>query len=487
MMISGNYNQRQAGILLAISSLPGNHGIGDLGECAYQFIDLSKKAGFKIWQILPLNPSSEGDSPYSPYSSFAGDEIYISLDLLTKWHLLETVPTLKSTSMIDYDSVRLFKHTYLIKAFQAFKKQVSLYQKEYDAFLKEAFWLEDYCQFMALNKKNLGKKWNEWQDLKLAGLEQEIEYLRFVQFIFMKQFKLLKDYANDHDLLIMGDMPFYVGYDSADVYSHQACFMLGKDLLPLYVSGASPDYFSKDGQLWNHPIYNWSFLTKSHYQYWIDKLKWNQKLFDILRIDHFRAFDTYWQVPYGSINARNGKWVEAPGYDFFDTLFKELPDISLIVEDLGDLRPEVHSLRDHYHLMGMRVMEYSFGENEEREHFKMPEYCVVYAGTHDNAPLKGWYECELDEGYRKRIDTIMQQWHYPEMTTPEKVLHRTFDCEANIAICSVQDMLGYGNEARLNLPGTSGKPNWCWKLKDLNDYQNHLEQMQHLLKQTHRL
>lgn len=490
MKTFGNLNKRQAGILLAMSSLPGNHGIGDMGACAYEFIDISHKMGFKIWQMLPLNPSSDGDSPYSPYSSYAGDEIYISLDRLVEWQLLKPVKTyLKDAMNVDYKRVRKFKRKQLLKAFQTFKAKNS-FKEEYDAFVKEAAWLDDYSNFMALNKANQGKPWLKWpandQKLEARGDIEDIDYHKFIQFIFIKQFKELKEYAHRQGMILMGDLPIYVGHDSADVYNNRNCFMLDKNNQPLYISGASPDYFSEDGQLWNHPLYNWDYLKKDNYRYWVDKLKWNNAMFDVLRIDHFRAFDTYWQVPFGEKTARNGKWIEGPSYNFFDAVLKQIPDLNIIVEDLGELRPEVHKLRDHYNLMGMRIIQYSFGPNEAKEGYRIPEHCIAYSGTHDNDPLKGWYH-DLGKQGQKEIKGIIRRWNYPESKAYQRVLHRTFACEAKVAICQVQDILDYDSKFRLNLPGTEGEPNWCFKLANLTAYRKKISRVNKLLKACNRI
>ena len=490
MKTFGNLNHRQAGILLPISCLPGPHGIGDLGQCAYDFIDITHQAGFRIWQILPLNPSSDENSPYTPYSSFAGDEIYISLDLLLKWGLLESIDPLEySHHHIQYDKVRQYKHQYLQKAYHQFKVN-PIFLNEYHEFLKHAYWLDDYAQFMALNNKNNHTLWITWskQDQDhpdYTELSDEIEYIKFIQFIFIKQFYLLKEYAHRHHISIMGDMPIYVGLDSSDVYHHRQCFLLNEDYTPQYISGASPDYFSDDGQLWNHPIYDWDYLKKTDYKFWVDRLKWNNAIFDILRIDHFRAFDTYWRVPYGEKTARNGEWILGPSYDFFDSIYRQLPDLNLIVEDLGDLREEVGQLRDLYHLLGMRIIQYSFGENEEKEDFAIHEHCVAYSGTHDNSPLVGWYD-SLREDEKIRIENIMKRWNY-QGTIPQQVLERTFDCKARIAIVMLQDILDYDETTRLNFPGTQGDPNWCWKLIELDSYRSQISRIQKLLKNTNRL
>lgn len=489
---TGDLKHRQAGVLLAISSLPGNHGIGDFGQCAYDFIDLSAEAGFQIWQILPLNPSSGGNSPYTPYSSYAGDEIYISLDLLTQWHLLEEVPSFeKEAEFVDYDKVRQFKRSHLMKAFHSFQQNDQGLKEEYETFVKGAFWLEGYARFMALTDKNDGKAWSDWpqEDQNCHhndGLEEQINYYKFVQYIFIKQFNIVKIHAHSRGISIMGDMPIYVSHNSADVFENRECFQLDDHNMPLFVSGAAPDYFSQDGQLWGHPIYDWEYLKETDYDFWVKRFKWNNEIFDILRIDHFRAFDTYWSVPAGEETARNGKWIEGPSYHFFDSIYRQLPELNIIVEDLGDLRHEVHLLRDHYGLIGMRIIQFSFGETEERENFVIPQRCVAYCGTHDNATIRGWFE-SLSEYEQGRIRYIMHRWDYPEKTIPEQIVHRTFGCEAIIAVCMIQDLLNYDDHTRFNVPGTVGSPNWCWKLTNFDDYRKKVADIYQILEDTDRL
>lgn len=487
MKTFGNLNNRQAGILVALSSLPGNHGIGDLGQCAYDLIDLISTCGFKIWQMLPLNPSSAGNSPYTPYSSYACDEIYISLDLLVEDGLLKNVVSFnKGASRVDYKAVRKLKHEQLLLAFDKFDES----SKDYQDFKQIAFWLESYARFMALQKKNDGKPWIEWdkedqvqEDSK--GLEEDMKYIYFVQYIFYKQFHQLKDYAHQKGISIMGDLPIYVGHDSADVFDNKKCFQLQKDFSAAFVSGASPDYFSKTGQLWNHPLYDWDYLKSTNYKFWYDRFRYNNDMFDIIRIDHFRAFDTYYSIPAGEKTAINGKWVEGPSYDFFDSIYKQIPNLNIVVEDLGMLRPQVHELRDHYNLMGMRIIQYAFGKNEAKVNYQLPKHCIAYTGTHDNAPIKGWYH-DLDTKEKKHLKKIFKQWQYPERYLYQKAVHHTLASKADIAIIMIQDLLDYDNSTRLNLPGTESDDNWSWKLVNYKALSNKVNYIKRLIKITNR-
>lgn len=484
----GNLNDRQAGALLPLSALPGRHGIGDLGKSAYDFVELIKASGFIIWQMLPLNPSAQGNSPYTPYSSFAGDEIYISLEMLVKDGLLDMVVEFNEDgARVDYEKVRSFKNAYLREAYARFKIQENpSYEEEYERFLQEAFWLDQYVAFMAVNIQQNKKPWPKWPQRTLDDkLEDERNYQRFLQFVFYRQFSALKEWAHYHEVVLMGDIPFYVGLDSADVYFNRDCFLLDQKNEPLYVSGASPDYFTDEGQLWGHPIYNWEYLKKTNYQYWFDRLTWNGKLFDILRIDHFRAFDTYWQVPAHELTARNGEWIEGPGADFFERVTVALPELNIVVEDLGELRDEVHQLRDRFKLMGMRIIQYGFGENEEKEGYHVPKWSVAYSGTHDNSPILGW-EDELGITEKFTIAKILDSLKYPGESFCDKVYYRVFACEANVAIVQVQDILGLDGKARFNLPGTVGAHNWTWKLQDLRDLEARVTETKKILKATRR-
>jgi 4-alpha-glucanotransferase len=479
MKTFGNSN-REAGILMPVSMLNGPHGIGDFGECARHFLKTTSKAGFHIWQILPLNPLGYGNSPYQPYSSFAGDPIYISLDDLVADGLLKEVPHFNIMNHhIDYEAVRAYKEKYLHEAYKNFTKN-----DDYEAFVKRAFWLRDYAEFMTRKKNNQGKPWSEWTDLSVD--EEDVMFIYFEQYLFDKQWAALKDYAHGLGLVVMGDMPIYVGLDSADVYGHKECFLLDEEGHPTSVAGVPPDYFSADGQLWGNPIYDWDYLKAHDYSFWMERLSWNKDLFDVIRIDHFRAFDTYWKVPAGEKTARNGKWILGPSYDFFDAVFKKYPDLNVVAEDLGDLRAEVLELKDHYHMLGMRIVEYSFGPDEEKLNFKLPEFAIAYTGTHDNAPVNGWYAKDLSKKERRRLRKIMS--HYPyHGTMCQKLVRFTLDSPCVKAILPMWDILGLGYEGRINTPGTIGEPNWCYKLNDLKEYDRKVYRIHDLLEKSDRL
>lgn len=481
MKTSGNFNTnvRQAGILMPVFSLPANHGIGDLGKSAYDFVDLVASAHFKIWQILPLNPAGYGESPYQPSSSFAGDEVYINLDLLVEEGLLEEAPAFeKDSEFINYSAVRAYKSDLL---HQAFKKFIP--DQDYQEFVDKAFWLDGYAKFIARKKANDNKGWLEWTNLEYD--EEEYKYQFFVQYYFAKQWLKLKDYANSQGIIIMGDMPIYVGLDSADVYDNKECFLLDQTGHPTSVAGVPPDYFSEDGQLWGNPLYDWDYLKEHDYSFWMKRLSWNKDLFDIIRIDHFRAFDTYWKVPAGETTARNGEWILGPSYDFFDYVYDKMPDLNLVAEDLGDLRPEVLELKDHYHMLGMRIAQFSFGDDMAKVDYKLPEFCIAYTGTHDNAPVNGWYS-DLTVGEKKHAKAVMNHLQIHGKTMADRQIKWMLGSDAILAIIMMEDFLALGNEGRINTPSTIGAPNWCWKMSTLAPFERRIRHIKHLLKTYHR-
>ena len=283
----------------------------------------------------------------------------------------------------------------------------------------------------------------------------------------------------------MGDMPIYVGLDSADVYDNKECFLLDQTGHPTSVAGVPPDYFSEDGQLWGNPLYDWDYLKEHDYSFWMKRLSWNKDLFDIIRIDHFRAFDTYWKVPAGETTARNGEWILGPAYDFFDYVYDKMPDLNLVAEDLGDLRPEVLELKDHYHMLGMRIAQFSFGDDMAKVDYKLPEFCIAYTGTHDNAPVNGWYS-DLTVGEKKHAKAVMNHLQIHGKTMADRQIKWMLGSDAILAIIMMEDFLALGNEGRINTPSTIGAPNWCWKMSTLAPFERRIRHIQHLLKTYHR-
>lgn len=479
--------QRKAGLLLPISSLPSNQGIGDFGKHTYRLIDAISKQHIRIWQILPLNPLGYGNSPYQPYSSFAGDEIYISVDTLADYGLLKQSSIRnynKFSERVDFEGVRQFKEPYLRKAYRTFLKYFEEFEQEYQLFCSTAEWLYPYAVFITLKKRNAMKPWQEWpkeerewienRQFSLEELEEEIRYQQFLQFIFYKQWKDIKEYANAHDVEIMGDLPFYVGSDSADVWQRQKQFLLDENGDALSVAGVPPDYFSETGQRWGNPIYDWKQMKKSGYDFWMKRLSWNEQQYDIIRLDHFRAFDTYWKIPASCPTAEEGEWVLGPAYDFFDEVRRHFPQMKLVAEDLGDLRKQVLKLRDYYDFPGMNVIQFEMIpkllKKPRREHL------VLYTGTHDNDTLEGYYQ-DLTQNRKIALRRFFHNCGYDNRSFHELVIRYCLDSRAEIVILPMQDILGLKKEGRINTPGTIGSPNWEWKLKNLKEFYALLPQL----------
>ena len=462
---------KKAGILMPVASLPSRHGCGGFGRETYRFIDKAAEAGFSIWQILPLNPLGYGNSPYQPYSSYAMDDLYISLDLLAEQGLIRKAPSYRRRGKtIDYEAVRKFRAPYLKEAYRNFKADLN-----YTAFGYQD-WVKNYSLFMALKKKNGLQCWLDWPEKDknlileekpdLKDMQDEILYEVFLQYILFLQWKDVKQYANDRNIEIMGDCPFYVGIDSADVWSGRENFLLDDDGRPTFIAGVPPDYFSATGQRWGNPIYDWEYMKKDRFSFWIERLSYIGKMFDVVRVDHFRAFDTYWKIKASCPTAIDGEWIEAPGYELFDTLREVNPEVEIVAEDLGDLRPEVLTLRDHYDFRGMRVIQFSFDPNgmgPDREHL------LVYTGTHDNAPILAWYR-EKPQAERRAMRNCLRRMGYHKNSFTDNVISYSLDSNADMVIIPMFDWLHLGNKARLNKPGTVGAPNWMWRMSSLSAF-----------------
>lgn len=487
--------ERSSGILLAVSSLPGNQGIGDFGKPAYTFIDLLASNGFKLWQILPLHPLGYGNSPYQPLSTFAGDPLYVNIDHLSELGLLK-MSSIKNNrkfqSNVDYEGVRLFKEVFFRKAYRNFKKIFSEFQDSYEAFCETSPWLHTYAVYAALKKKNELKCWLDWpQEDKdwvktkeeRKDLEDEINYQKFLQFMFYMQWDDIKAYANEKGIQIMGDMPIYLGIDSADVWENQQDFLLDKDGHPTFIAGVPPDFFSEKGQRWGNPLYHWKRMKKEHYAFWIKRLAWAKDHFDIIRIDHFRGFDTYWKIPASCETAIEGEWEEGPAYDLFDCIYKELPDIEIVAEDLGDLRDEVLELRDAYELYGMRVLLFEMEPKKLKK--GLPERVIVYPGTHDNMTLEEWYE-EQHQNLKIALRRFFHNRKYDERNFHDLVIHFALNSNADVCMLPMQDILGLKKNGRMNSPSTIGSPNWEWKLKNFKEVIPELQKISEWIKESKR-
>ncbi len=414
--------QRSAGILLHITSLPSAYGIGDMGPQAKEFADFLQRSHQHFWQLLPLSPTTagQGHSPYSSTSSMAGNPLLISPDVLVEDGLLsrKDLPAyeLPESDHVDFDKASENKYRMLEKAFQNFSANPSALGKEFAAFCKkEAFWLDDFALYSVLKSHHENKQWSDWEKpfkmhntkaLKQFSGEhkEEIDKIKWQQWIFSRQWHSLKDYCNNLDIQLFGDMPFYVAYDSSDVWSHRDIFSLNKDGKPELIAGTPPDIFNDNGQLWGMPIFKWDVLKQHNYEWWIRRLKKNVELFNLTRLDHFRAFAGYWQVDASETTAINGKWVKGPGKPFFTALKKALGDMPFVAEDLGYIDEPVYKLRDDFNLPGMEVLQFAFGEemptNVHIPHQHKP-MAAVYTGTHDNNTTIGWFKCLAAVGKEK--------------------------------------------------------------------------------------
>ncbi len=478
---------RASGILLHITSLPSQSGIGDLGREAYEFIDFLASADQSFWQVLPLHPTGYGNSPYQCFSVFAGNPLLISLDKLAEEGLLprsdlECAPPLPA-QRVSYAATIGFKSPLLRKSFTSFNRSLSStsYHK-FEAFTEEnAFWLDDYALFMALKDAHNGLAWTTWEDdirqRQPQALEQwrqrlvpEVQYHRYLQYQFFKQWAELKQYGNGQGIRIIGDMVLFVALDSADIWSHQELFHLDANGRPTVVAGVPPDYFSNTGQLWGNPLYRWDVLAKDGYSWWIRRFKVMLKMTDIIRLDHFRGFEKYWEIPSTDTTAVNGRWVEGPGANLFEAVREALGTVPVIAEDLGLITPEVEALREQLGFPGTMVLQFAFSPRDESSKpHNYPRNCVVYTGTHDNDTVVGWFraagtgsstrnpqEMEAERKFALKYiggDGKEINWDFIRLALASV---------AHTAIIPLQDILGLGSEARMNLPGTV-EGNWEWR------------------------
>jgi 4-alpha-glucanotransferase len=477
-------NARKSGLLLSVSSLPSRFGIGDPGPSAYRFVDFLADNSQRYWQILPLNPTSGGhdNSPYKSVSAFAANTLLISPDLLVSGGLLGE-PDLAGAprflpGQVDYSAVEQYKTRLFSLAFERFRKGKGDHAG-FAVFCREnAWWLTDFSLFVALHRKFDDLPWDLWpagiRNREPEALNQVQEELspaiareQFLQFVFHSQWQALHGYCMKRGVKIIGDMPIYVDYDSADVWMNPDLFQLDADRKPVVVAGVPPDYFSTTGQLWGNPLYDWEVHRQSGFAWWLRRLERALTLTDLVRIDHFRGLLAYWEVPAGAANAICGKWVPAPGYEFLTTVKARFPHIPFIAEDLGIITPDVRDLMCEFGLPGMRVLLFTFSDdlpkNPNAPH-NIPAHIFLYTGTHDNAPVRGWYEQESTEEGRTRV----AQYLGPQVTSqdlPDLLIRLAMISGAETTILPVQDLLCLGMEARLNTPGTESG-NWRWRLTD---------------------
>lgn len=472
--------ERGAGILMPIFSLPSPYGIGTFGKSAYEFIDLLKQARQNYWQVLPMGPTSYGDSPYQSFSAFAGNPYFIDLDMLKAEELLtqEEIDAcfwMEKQEEVKYDAVFYYRFPLLRKAYER-----SLHKKteSYVQFCEEnRYWLPDYSLYMALKKHFDDDEWLAWdEDVRFRKpeamkqyekeLEDEIDYWKFLQFKFVEQWEKLQSYAEEHAIKIVGDIPIYVALDSADVWSHPELFQLDEEnLTPVHVAGVPPDAFSDEGQLWGNPLYNWKEMEKNGFAWWKERMKASAKLYDAVRIDHFIGVVQYYSIPYGSENAKTGRWEKGPGKKLTDAISEAAGETKIIAEDLGIFSPDVKALLAETGYPGMKIIEFAFSGDRFNEHLP---HCydpntVVYGGTHDNETLAGYFKAEKREWWELQyIADYLGAAHQSEVV--DKVFRAAYGSVASVAIFQMQDVLKLDNWARMNTPSTVGG-NWRWRMK----------------------
>ncbi len=472
---------RASGILLPVSSLPSRYGIGGFTQEAYDWIDFLEKSGQTMWQILPLGHTSYGDSPYQPFSTIAGNPYFVSLDELIDEGLLtreecDGAALGTNPSYVDYG--KQFENRYpLLRT--AYERDKERDQSGFQAFWKkESDWLEDYALFMALKHLHGNSPWWEWERLykrrDADALEQarrdladEISFFAHIQYWFAGQWIRLKTYAGEHGIRIVGDLPIYAARDSADVWAHPELFQLDEDLIPTAVAGVPPDYFSEDGQLWGNPLYDWEYHKKTGYAWWIDRVRYASRLYDVIRFDHFRGLDAYCSIPFGDENARNGKWIPGPGIDLIRTLRENVSEVEWIAEDLGVIDESVEELLKESGLPGMKVLGFAFDthtDNTFLPHNYDTTNCVVYTGTHDNATLYQ-FVTEASEEDRLFIKNYLNRFWDTDEQLCDNLIRLAALSIAKYCIIPIQDYLHLGKEARINFPSTEGG-NWEWRLTD---------------------
>ena len=465
---------RECGILLPVTSIPSPYGIGGFSKEAYEFVDRLEAAGQRYWQVLPFGPTGYGDSPYQSFSAFAGNPYFIDLDTLAEEGLLTDEECLEADCgqnprYVDYERIYKTRFQVLRKAFNRWK---ALGQKSGEKLEQET---KEYCVYMAVKNQFQGKSWAQWEeDIRLRKpetvkaweeeLADEILFYEFQQLKFQEQWKKLKDYANSRGVRIIGDIPIYVAFDSADSWFHPELFQFNEDREPDFVAGCPPDGFSPTGQLWGNPLYRWDYHKKTGYAWWIRRMAYCFRLYDVVRVDHFRGFDEYYSIPAEDDTAAGGHWEKGPGLELFDAIEKKLGKLEIIAEDLGFLTPSVFEMVRKSGFPGMKVLEFAFSADGQSIYlpYHYDENCVVYTGTHDNDTIQGWYEAmpEWDRDFSIR--------YLGNRYTPRKEIHWDFiraalGSRARLAVIPMQDYLGLGSEARINEPSTLGD-NWKWRL-----------------------
>ena len=472
--------KRCSGVLLPIFSLPSPYGIGTLGKAAYDWIDFLHEAGQQLWQVLPIGPTSFGDSPYQSFSAFAGNPYFIDLEQLCEDGLLQKedcapLADQADSAAIDYAKQYQYRYAILKKAYSRFDNP-----NEISRFRKAHNWVDDYALFMALKDSYNGLAWTQWPSairkrerhaLEKARqeLQSEVDFYVFLQLLFYTQWKKLAAYARAHNVKIIGDIPIYVALDSADAWANPKLFLLDEEDRPVLVAGCPPDAFTADGQLWGNPLYRWDLMQETGFQWWKERLSGSFELYDCLRIDHFRGFESYYAIPYGDKTARNGAWQKGPGKAFVDSIKEAFPDIPIIAEDLGYMTDSVKRLVEESGYPNMKVIEFAFDERDTGNAsdylpHNYPRNCVVYTGTHDNETLLSWLE-DITPAERRQVRKYLNNFKDSGKELCDDLICLVMQSVANLCIVPMQDYLGLDNSARMNQPSTLGK-NWKWRLKE---------------------
>ncbi len=469
---------RASGVLMPISSLPSKYGIGCFSKEAYEFVDFLISAGQKYWQILPLGPTGYGDSPYQSFSTFAGNPYFIDLEVLIKDGLLaqeevESVDWGDNEQYVDYGKIYSSRSKVLRKAYDRYDLE---HDEEFGIFVREnGFWLEDYCLYMAIKDELGGASWNQWpEELRnrhpaalqecREKMEDAISFYRFRQYLFKKQWGWLKNYANQNGVKIIGDIPIYVAFDSADTWANPLLFQFDENNEPIAVAGCPPDGFSADGQLWGNPLYSWEYHRSTEYSWWLRRLAYSLSMYDVVRIDHFRGFDEYYSIPYGDSTARYGHWEKGPGAELFHLLKEKMGDVDLIAEDLGMISDSVRQLVRDTGFPGMKVLQFAFDNTENSDYLphNIDRNCVIYTGTHDNDTVRGWYETANEHDLWQARQYMNNEDHDME-TSIWDMIRLAMSSVANLAVVPIQDYLCLGSESRMNAPSTLGL-NWKWRM-----------------------
>jgi 4-alpha-glucanotransferase len=498
--------KRSSGVLLHPTSLPGPYGIGALGTHARQFVDWLAEAGQAYWQVMPLGPTGYGDSPYQAFSAFAGNPYLIDLETLQEGGLLEdsdfmAVPDF-DPNKVDFGLEYVWRNQMLDRAYAHYAYGGSQNLKpEFEAFkAEEAAWLDDYALFMALKDSHGGLPWNAWEaatrDREAEALARAsetlaspIERVKFIQFLFFQQWRAIRAYAAERKVQIVGDIPIFVAMDSSDAWANRDQFYFDDQGQPTVVAGVPPDYFSATGQLWGNPLYNWKNMQANGFRWWIERFEGSLKLFDLIRIDHFRGFAASWEIPFPAETAIQGEWVPAMGQEMFAAVREALGVLPIIAEDLGVITPDVEKLRDDFGFPGMAVLQFAFGGGDFSVNDFLPENLrenqVVYTGTHDNDTTRGWWQhAEEQEKHNFRTYTSSDP---SEETFAPQLTRMAFESRANLAIVPLQDVLNLGTEARMNLPGTTGDHNWTWRYQGGDLLPHTATQLRALTEETGRL